>query len=65
MEKFSQPADKNGHVLLPGGGHHHKVLMNPKHLTLDPFKEWLNFMFKYSYIYLKNGASLLLNQWFL
>ena len=32
--------------------------------TSDPFIEWLNFMFKYTNIYLKNGASLLLNQWF-
>ena len=29
--------------------------------TSDPFTEWLNFMFKYMNIYLKNGDSLLWN----
>ena len=38
------------------GGRHHKVLMTNEPQTLDPFTEWLNFMFKYANIYLKNGA---------
>ena len=31
--------------------------------TLDPFTEWLNFMFKYTNINFKNGTSLLWNLW--
>ena len=33
------------------GGHHQKVPNEPQ--TLDPFTEWLNFMFKYMNIYIK------------
>ena len=31
--------------------------------TLDPFTEWLNFMFKYTNINFKNGTLLLWNLW--
>ena len=43
------------------GGCHHKVLMTNEPQTLDPFTEWLNIIFKYTNIYLKNGALLLWN----
>ena len=43
------------------GERHHKVPNEPQ--TLDPFTEWLNFMFKYRNINFKNGTSLLWNLW--
>ena len=43
------------------GGRHQKVPNEPQ--TLDPFTEWLNFIFKYTNIYFKNGALLLWNLW--
>ena len=42
-------------------GRHQKVPNEPQ--TLDPFTEWLNFMFKYTNINFKNGTSLLWNLW--
>ena len=43
------------------GWRHHKVPNEPQ--TLDPFTEWLNFMFKYMNINFKNGTSLHWNLW--
>ena len=43
------------------GVRHHKVPNEPQ--TLDPFTEWLNFMFKYTNINFKNGTLLLWNLW--
>ena len=43
------------------GWRHQKVPNEPQ--TLDPFTEWLNFMFKYTNINFKNGTLLLWNLW--